>query len=63
MKPNARNASKLEGKIALISGGNGGIGLGDRETVCQRRCVRLHHGSLGVREMTPRSAFTMKRAT
>ena len=27
MKPNARNASKLEGKIALISGGNGGIGL------------------------------------
>ena len=53
---------KLEGKIALISGGNGGIGLGDRETVYQRRCVRLHHGSLGVREMTPRFAFTMKRA-
>ena len=27
MKPNARNASKLEGKIAHITGGNGGIGL------------------------------------
>jgi NAD(P)-dependent dehydrogenase (short-subunit alcohol dehydrogenase family) len=27
MKPNARNASKLEGKIALIAGGNCGIGL------------------------------------
>ena len=27
IKPNARNASKLEGKIALIAGGNGGIGL------------------------------------
>jgi NAD(P)-dependent dehydrogenase (short-subunit alcohol dehydrogenase family) len=27
MKPNARNASKLEGKLALITGGNGVIGL------------------------------------
>ena len=27
MKPNARNASKLEGKIALIPSGNRGIGM------------------------------------
>jgi NAD(P)-dependent dehydrogenase (short-subunit alcohol dehydrogenase family) len=27
MKPNARNASKLEGNIALIADANGGIGL------------------------------------
>src|SRR4029077_2675203 len=27
MKPNAKQAGKLEGKIALITGGNGGIGL------------------------------------
>ena len=27
MKPNAKQAGKLEGKIALITGGNSGIGL------------------------------------
>jgi|GraSoi2013_115cm_1033766.scaffolds.fasta_scaffold873768_2 NAD(P)-dependent dehydrogenase (short-subunit alcohol dehydrogenase family) len=63
MKPNARNASKLEGKIALIPSGNRGIGMATAETVCQRRCVRLHHGSLGVREMVLQVAFTMKWAT
>jgi NAD(P)-dependent dehydrogenase (short-subunit alcohol dehydrogenase family) len=27
MKPNGKNAGKLEGKIALITAGNSGIGL------------------------------------
>jgi hypothetical protein len=27
MKPNAKHAGKLEGNIALITGGNGGIRL------------------------------------
>ena len=40
MKPNARNASKLEGKIALIAGGNGGIGLATaKQFVNKGACV------------------------
>jgi NAD(P)-dependent dehydrogenase (short-subunit alcohol dehydrogenase family) len=41
---------KLAGKIALITGGSSGIGLGtakqfvkDCKAVCERRCLRLHH--------------------
>jgi len=35
---------RLEGKIAVVTGGNSGIGLGDRPAVRGRRGLCLHHG-------------------
>jgi NAD(P)-dependent dehydrogenase (short-subunit alcohol dehydrogenase family) len=51
MKPNARNASKLEGKIAHITGGNGGIGLATAKHLVNEGAHVFNRGSLGVREM------------
>ncbi|HEU4481589.1 MAG TPA: hypothetical protein VFR65_00915 [Nitrososphaeraceae archaeon] len=40
--------NKLEGKIAVITGGNSGIGLATAET-CIRRLVCFHHWSTSKR--------------
>jgi NAD(P)-dependent dehydrogenase (short-subunit alcohol dehydrogenase family) len=45
MTTQEKHMGKLEGKIALITGGNNGIGLAISEAVCERRRVGLHHGT------------------
>jgi NAD(P)-dependent dehydrogenase (short-subunit alcohol dehydrogenase family) len=37
--------AKLAGQIALITGGNSGIGLATAKQLSERRRLRLHHGT------------------